>query len=93
MEIEFDRVIPILRIFNLVKADEFYVELSEHHGDGNPGARLHIMMRGVESLHRELSAKNNRCIRPGLEATPWLIAMTARPRVSISRQENQKRRG
>jgi len=26
MEIEFDRTIPILRIFDVAKADEFYIE-------------------------------------------------------------------
>jgi hypothetical protein len=66
----FQQVIPILRIFDVAKADEFYLgflgfgrdwdhrfddnaplyrqisrnglvlHLSEHHGDGSPGARL-----------------------------------------------------
>jgi catechol 2,3-dioxygenase-like lactoylglutathione lyase family enzyme len=101
MEIEFDRTIPILRIFDIAKADEFYLEflgfkvdwdhrfddgaplyrqisrgklilhLSEHHGDGSPGARLRVMMHGVEALHGEISAKGYRYMRPGLESTPW----------------------
>ncbi len=29
------------------------------------------MMRGVEEFHREISAKNYRYMRPGLEKTPW----------------------
>ena len=29
------------------------------------------MMRGVEALHREISAKGYRYMRPGLETTPW----------------------
>jgi hypothetical protein len=45
---------PILRIFDEAKAKEFYVEflgfaqgycvlhLSEHHGDGSPGAAIRI---------------------------------------------------
>ena len=28
-------------------------------------------MRGVEEFHREVSAKNYRYMRPGLEKTPW----------------------
>ena len=71
MEISFRQVVPILRIFDIAKADEFYLgflgfsvdwdhrfdagapltarslravtsilHLSEHHGDGCPGARL-----------------------------------------------------
>ena len=78
MTIRFMSVVPILRIFDVAKADEFYqgflgfkvdwnhrfddnaplyrqvsrgdliLHLSEHHGDGSPGARLRVMMPGVE---------------------------------------------
>jgi len=101
MEIKFNWVIPILRIFDITKADEFYQEflgfsvdwdhrfdpgaplyrqisrgnlilhLSEHHGDGSPGARIRVMMQGVEEFHREISSKGYRYMRPGLESTPW----------------------
>ena len=101
MDISFDWIVPILRIFDVAKADEFYLgflgftvdwdhrfddnaplyrqvsrgnlilHLSEHHGDGNPGARIRVMMRGVEAFHREISAKGYRYMRPGLEKTPW----------------------
>jgi catechol 2,3-dioxygenase-like lactoylglutathione lyase family enzyme len=101
MEIEFTRVVPILRIFDIAKADEFYLgflgfsvdwdhrfddgaplyrqisrgnlilHLSEHHGDGSPGARLRVTMRGVEAFHREISSKGYRYMRPGLETAPW----------------------
>jgi hypothetical protein len=101
MTIEFSQVIPILRIFDIPKADEFYLgflgftvdwdhrfdanaplyrqisrgnlvlHLSEHHGDGSPGARLRVMMKGVEAFHQELSNKAYRYMRPGLETTPW----------------------
>jgi len=101
VDIEFGRVIPILRIFDVPKADEFYLRflgftvdwdhrydpnaplyrqisrsnlvlhLSEHHGDGSPGARLRVMMKGVEAFQRELSAKAYRYMRPALETTPW----------------------
>jgi hypothetical protein len=79
MTIQFVSVVPILRIFDIAKADEFYqgflgfkvdwdhrfddnaplyrqvsrgdlvLHLSEHHGDGCPGARLRVMMRGGKS--------------------------------------------
>jgi hypothetical protein len=101
MTIQFSSIVPILRIFDVAKADEFYqgflgfkvdwdhrfddnaplyrqvsrgdltLHLSEHHGDGSPGARLRVMMRGVEEFHREISAKAYRYMRPGLEKTPW----------------------
>ena len=101
MDIRFESVVPILRIFDVAKADEFYLRflgfkvdwehrfddnaplyrqisrgdlvfhLSEHHGDGSPGARVRVMMKGVEALHREISSKGYRYMRPGLEKTEW----------------------
>ena len=97
--IEFQQVIPILRIFDVAKANKFYLgflgftadwdhqfdenaplyrqisrsglilHFSEHHGDGSPGARLRVMMRGVREFHQELSGKGYRYMRPGLEHT------------------------
>ena len=49
---------------------DLVLHLSEHHGDGSAGARLRVMMRGVEEFHREISARNYRYMRPGLSA-PW----------------------
>jgi len=101
MEIKFKSIVPILRMFDIAKADEFYLgylgfvvdwehryeagfplyrqisrgdlvlHLSEHHGDGSPGARLRVMMTGVEAFHREIVGKNYRYMRPGLETTSW----------------------
>ena len=58
-------------LFMGISRDGVQIFLSEHHGDGSPGARLRVMMRGVEEFHREISAKNYRYMRPGLERTPW----------------------
>ena len=99
--IEFLKIVPILRIFDIAKADEFYLgflgfsvdwdhrfhdnaplyrqisrggltlHLSEHHGDGSPGARLRVLMRGVRPFQAELSEKRYRYMNPGLETTPW----------------------
>jgi hypothetical protein len=93
--------IPILRIFDVAKAKEFYVDflgftidwehrfgdnfplyaqlsraglklhLSEHHGDASPGSTVFIWMRGIAAYHRELTAKDYRYYRPGLEEAPW----------------------
>jgi hypothetical protein len=93
--------IPILRIFSVDKAKEFYVDflgfaidwehrfgdnfplyaqisrsglklhLSEHHGDASPGATVFIWMRGIADYHRELTSKNYRYYKPGLEQAPW----------------------
>lgn len=100
MAINFQSVVPILRIFDITKADEFYLEylgfkvdwdhrfddnaplyrqisrenltlhLSEHHGDGSPGVQIRVMMQGIVEYHRELSAKEYRYMRPGIEEGP-----------------------
>jgi Glyoxalase superfamily protein len=101
MAIEFQRVVPILRIFDIAKAKEFHVDylgfkvdwehrfeenrplymqvsrgnlvlhLSEHCGDGCPGANLRAETTGVEEFQRELAAKQYRYFNPGIERTPW----------------------
>ena len=98
---EVRRVVPVLRIFSVEKAREFYVDflgftvdwehrfdddaplymqvsragmslhLSEHHGDGTPGAVVFVEMTGLDDFHREITARRYRYLRPGLEDTPW----------------------
>jgi catechol 2,3-dioxygenase-like lactoylglutathione lyase family enzyme len=97
----FERAIPILRIFDVAKAREFYVDflgmawdwehrfepglpvfaqvsrgelvlfLSEHFGDGTPGAKLILRMRSLDAFRDELLAKAYRHARPGIEQQPW----------------------
>ena len=97
----FGRTIPVLRIFSVEKAREFYLGwlgfavafehrfapdlplfmsvsradltfyLSEHHGDGCPGANVTVETTGLDALHAELSAKRYGYGRPGIEVTPW----------------------
>lgn len=89
--------VPILRIFDVEKAKDFYcgflgfkvdwehsfepetpkyiqvsreslrLHLSENHGDGSPGIHVYVEMKGVEELHREVTGKGYRYMRPGLE--------------------------
>ncbi len=47
------------------------LHLSEHHGDGTPGSVVFIDMTGLDALHREITARNYRYMRPGVETTPW----------------------
>ena len=95
------RVIPILRIFSVEKAREFYLDwlgfkvdfehrfeptaplymqisrgdlvlhLSEHHGDGSPGITIFVDVVGLADLHREITVKNYRYLRPGIEHRDW----------------------
>jgi len=99
--IAFDGVIPVLRVFDVAKADAFYLgflglrldwehrfgenfplyrqvsraglilHLSEHHGDGSPGAQVRIAIRGLRALHSELAAKDYRFFRPEIVETQW----------------------
>jgi uncharacterized glyoxalase superfamily protein PhnB len=99
--------IPILRIFSVEKAKEFYLDflgftidwehrfgdnfplyaqisrtslrlhLSEHHGDASPGSTVFIWMRGIADYHRELSAKDYRYAKPGLEDMEYGARMIA----------------
>jgi uncharacterized glyoxalase superfamily protein PhnB len=94
-------VIPILRIFSVEKAKEFYIDylgfkvdwehrfeegsplymqislgdfvlhLSEHYGDGCPGSTVFVKVTGLEEYYNDLTAKNYKYLRPGIEATPW----------------------
>jgi uncharacterized glyoxalase superfamily protein PhnB len=101
LSIQFQRAIPILRIFSVEKAREFYLDflgftwdwehrfgdnfplyaqvsrgdfrlhLSEHHGDACPGSSVIVHMTGVEAYHREITAKDYRYYKPGLEDEAW----------------------
>lgn len=48
------------------------LHLSEHHGDGCPGGRIHIEgFMNLKDYHRGLSTKNYRYMHPGLGTSPW----------------------
>ncbi|MBZ9936756.1 VOC family protein [Mesorhizobium sp. BR1-1-16] len=97
--IAFEQAVPIVRIFDVAKAHEFYLgflgfvvdwehrygenfplytqvsrgglrlHLSEHAGDATPGGNMVVYMRGIRALHAELTAKNYRYMKPGLDRT------------------------
>ena len=99
MSVVFQKTIPILRIFDVAKAKEFYVgflgfavdwehrfeantpayiqvsragltlHLSEHHGDACPGSTVFVWMTGIEEFHREITGKDYKYLRPGIEKT------------------------
>ncbi len=101
MRPSFGRTIPVLRIFSVEKAREFYLDwlgfsvvfehrfepdlplfmgverdglvlhLSEHHGDGSPGANVGVETSGLDLLGAELLAKRYGYGRPGIETQPW----------------------
>lgn len=67
-EHRFDSNAPL---YMQVSRGTLILHLSEHHGDGTPGSVAYVYMTGVSDLHRELSDKNYRYNRPGLEQQDW----------------------
>ena len=45
--------------------------LCEHYGDGTPGSAVYVAMQGVKEFHAEITAKNYKYLRPGINRTPW----------------------
>ena len=62
------RSIPIVRIFDEAKArEEAGVEL----GDASPGAGIRIDTQDLDAFHAELTAKQYKYARPGINEQPW----------------------
>ncbi|MBS2022092.1 MAG: VOC family protein [Deltaproteobacteria bacterium] len=47
------------------------LHLSEHHGDGSPGAHLRIRVDDLEAFHAELQTRPYKNYRPGLQDQEW----------------------
>jgi uncharacterized glyoxalase superfamily protein PhnB len=54
-----------------VTRDGVTLHLSEHHGDGCPGARIRIQTSDVDAFQKELIDKQYKYNRPGIQDTPW----------------------
>jgi catechol 2,3-dioxygenase-like lactoylglutathione lyase family enzyme len=65
------RYAPELPLYCQVSRAGCLLHLSEHHGDATPGSALRIEVEGLDELHAELTAKNYRNARPGIEQQPW----------------------
>lgn len=57
--------------YTQVSRDNVVLHLTEHYGDCTPGARVFIRTSDVEGLHRELHARPNPNMAPGICVTPW----------------------
>lgn len=60
------RFSPDLPLFMQVSRSGIQLWLSEHHGDGTPGALVTIEVTDLRAYHAELTAKKYRNARPGL---------------------------
>ena len=65
------RFSPTAPRFLQVSRDDAVLHLSEHYGDGSPGANLTIRTDDVEAYHREVHSRPNANMNPGLEDEPW----------------------
>ena len=60
-----------LPLYMQVSRDGLILHLSEHHGDATPGSRTFVHIRGLEMFHREISGRDYRFLRPGIDDAPW----------------------
>jgi Glyoxalase superfamily protein len=54
-----------------VNFGRIHCQMSEHYGDGCPGSTVFVKVTGLEEYHKELTAKNYKYLRPGIEDAPW----------------------
>ena len=62
---------PGLPLYMQVSRDSCVLHLSEHHGDCSPGSAIRIDAHNLDAFYRELSAKEYKYARPGIETMPW----------------------
>ena len=62
---------PGMPLYMQVSRDECVLHLSEHYGDGSPGAAIRVDSSDVVALQAELAAKQYKYARPGVEDQPW----------------------
>jgi uncharacterized glyoxalase superfamily protein PhnB len=58
-------------LYMQVSKDQCVLHLSEHYGDGVPGAALRIETDDVDAFQTELIAKRYKYARPGVDDMPW----------------------
>src|SRR3982750_4444286 len=71
-KIDFEhRFEPDLPLYMQISLGEVVLHLSEHHGDGSPGAKIVIETIGLAEYQTSLTAKKYGYARPGLVDQPW----------------------
>ncbi|MBD0838483.1 glyoxalase superfamily protein [Streptomyces sp. TRM68416] len=58
---------PGLPLYVQVSRSAAVLHLSEHHGDGVPSSVVWVPVRDVTALHKELLARPNAPVRPGID--------------------------
>ena len=62
---------PGLPLYMGIARGDCMLHISEHHGDGSPGANVRIKVDDLEAYHAELTAKQYKNYRPGLQDQEW----------------------
>ena len=62
---------PGMPLYLQVSRDGCILHLTEHFGDCSPGGAIRIATDGLDEYHAQLSAKQYKHARPGIEAMPW----------------------
>jgi catechol 2,3-dioxygenase-like lactoylglutathione lyase family enzyme len=63
---------PAAPVFMQVSLRDVILQLSEHYGDGSPGVHITIQdFKGLREYHQQLTDKNYKYNRPGLEVPFW----------------------
>ncbi|MYM87554.1 VOC family protein [Rugamonas sp. FT82W] len=62
---------PGLPLYLQVSRDGCVLHLTEHFGDCSPGGAMRIATDGLDEYHAQLTAKQYKHARPGIEAMPW----------------------
>ena len=62
---------PDMPLYMQVSKDDCILHLSEHFGDGSPGAHIRIEITGLDEFQQSLLAKRFKHARPRIENTPW----------------------
>lgn len=60
-----------LPLYVQISKDDCVLHLSEHHGDGCPGAAMRIETNGLEAFQKDLLAKDYKYVRLRIEEMPW----------------------
>ncbi|NSL86149.1 glyoxalase superfamily protein [Chitinophaga solisilvae] len=59
-------------IYMKISKGDAVIDLSEHHGDASPGAKIIIAdFKNLKAFHKELTEKDYKYMKPGLERAEW----------------------
>jgi catechol 2,3-dioxygenase-like lactoylglutathione lyase family enzyme len=62
---------PQAPLYMQVSREGLVLHLTEHHGDCTPGSQAFVVMRGLDDLHKEITARNYPYMNPGIQDVPW----------------------